>query len=79
MQGGINLLEAFETLQSDIARGVNRAVERIELNDAASICLATTMRVRSNGSVSLYQLGDTVTLTAGQVEELMVRIKAVMS
>jgi hypothetical protein len=79
MQGVINLLEAFEASRADIARGVNRAIERVELQDEASICLATAMRLRDNGSVSLYQLGNTVTLTAGQVAELMGRIKAVMS
>lgn len=79
MQGSVNLLEAFEASRCEIAQGVNRAVGRFELEDQTSIALATQVRLRDNGSITLYQLGDTVTLTAGQVAELMLRIKAGMS
>lgn len=75
----MGLHEAFEAHRADIAAAVNRAVEQVELQDAAGIALATQMRVRNNGSVSLYQLGNTVTLTAGQVAELMGRVKGAMS
>lgn len=76
MQGGINLLEAFEASRADIAAQVNHAAETVCLEGGEGLSLATCVRVRDNGSVSLCQLGQVVTLTRSQAVELMERIKA---
>lgn len=70
----MNLLEAFEAGQLEIATGVTAAAEAVRADEPMS--LSTFVKVRPNGSVSLYQPGETVTLTASQVSYLMERIGA---
>lgn len=77
MQGSTNLIDAFEAHRVEIARQVNDVAERASL-PASELTgsLATCMRVRANGSLSIYQPGATVTLTRSQALELMDRIAA---
>jgi len=70
----MNLLEAFEASRIEIGRQVTAAAECLPADEGLSLC--TRMKVRDNGSVSIYQPGATVTLTASQVRYLMERIGA---
>lgn len=73
----MNLLDAFEASQVDIAAQVNAAAATIELpGQELTGRLATAMRVDDRGTVWLYQPAATVMLTRSQAIELMDRIAA---
>lgn len=71
----LDMREAFEKNQAEIARRVVDASECIDL-PASEVTgsIATHMRVRDNGSISIYQPAGMVTLTQSQAVELMDRI-----
>ena len=70
----MNMREAFDRNQAEIAQRVSEAAERIDLPSKAGLSLATWMRVRDNHSVSIYQPAGMVTLDPSQAVELMNRI-----
>lgn len=72
----MTLAEAFETSRVEIAAQVRQAAEREALRADEPLSLATTVQIRDNGSVTLRQPNETVTLTASQVAYLMERVGA---
>jgi hypothetical protein len=71
----MNMREAFEANQTEIARRVNECAERVHLpaNELTG-ALATHMRVDDRGTLWLYQPMAKVMLTRSQQIALMDRI-----
>lgn len=70
----MSLADAFENNRAAIAAQVRDAIAQEPIPAQDGISLATTFQARDNGSVTLRQLGEVVTLTKSQVEYLHARI-----
>jgi hypothetical protein len=75
----IGIGSAFAEKRAELARRVNAAVERFNLEAREHLSLATSVEFRHTGTVVLQQLAmpagaGVVTLTRGQAEDLMNKI-----
>lgn len=70
----MNMREAFERNQAEIAQGVVVASQLHHVQGEKGRCLQTFIREHKDGSVSIYQPGAHVTLTPSQVQSAVDRL-----
>ena len=73
----MNVRLLFDQQKAEIARQVTKAAEQFEVsaNRRETLCaFATTMQIRANGSITLRQFRNEITLAPSQAAELVNRV-----